>query len=48
MKRTTTLILVMSAALLLGGCWPYWHDHGGHEHGRYYGDNHQVHEYRPA
>jgi len=40
MKRTTLWVLVLSGALLLGGCWPYWHEgHGGHEHGRYFGDD---------
>jgi hypothetical protein len=41
MKRTTTLILVMSAVLLLGGCWPYWHEHGEHGRDHY---NHGYHE----
>jgi hypothetical protein len=47
MKRTTALMLVVSATLLLGGCWPYWHDHDGrgHEHGRYYGGEHEGQEY---
>lgn len=40
MKRVTTLILVMSAVLLLGGCWPYWHDGHGHDHGHYYDGGH--------
>ncbi|WP_185019854.1 hypothetical protein [Pseudomonas brassicacearum] len=50
MKRTTALIFVVLAALLLGGCWPYWHDRDGrgHDRGRYYGDNYQAQEYRPA
>jgi hypothetical protein len=50
MKRTTALIFVVAAALLLGGCWPYWHDRDGrgHDRGRYYGDNYQAQEYRPA
>jgi len=46
MKRTTALILVVSAALLLGGCWPYRH-HDGHggDHGRYYGGDRGGQEY---
>ncbi|WP_191488818.1 hypothetical protein [Pseudomonas sp. FEN] len=41
MKRTTLWILVFSGALLLAGCWPYWHDEGrgGREHGRYFGED---------
>jgi len=41
MKRTSLWILILSGALLLGGCWPFWHDGGhggGRDHGRYYGD----------
>jgi len=47
MKRTTALILAVSAVLLLGGCWPYWHDHDGHgrDHGRYYGGDRGGQEY---
>ena len=39
MKRTTVWIFALSAALLLGGCWPYWHD-GGYGHGRDHGRDH--------
>ncbi|WP_185076523.1 lipoprotein [Pseudomonas frederiksbergensis] len=45
MKRTTALILAITATLLLSGCWPYWHDHGhGRDHGRYYGGQ-EYHRY---
>lgn len=46
MKRTTPLLLVIAATLLLGGCWPYWHDGHGHgrDHGRYYGGQ-EYHRY---
>ncbi|WP_185047063.1 hypothetical protein [Pseudomonas frederiksbergensis] len=47
MKRTTALILVVLATLLLGGCWPYWHDRDGHrhDHGRYHGGGQEYHRY---
>jgi uncharacterized protein YceK len=47
MKRTTALVLVVSATLLLGGCWPYYRHHDGHggDHGRYYGGDRGGQEY---
>jgi hypothetical protein len=43
MKRSIFLPLVLSCSLLLGGCWPYWNDGGGHggghDHGHYYNGN---------
>lgn len=47
MKRSGVLILVILASLLLGGCWPYWHDRDGHgrEHGRYYDGDRESMEY---
>lgn len=47
MKRTTVWIFALSAALLLGGCWPYWHDGGhGRDHGRGYDGDRGGQEYR--
>jgi hypothetical protein len=50
MKRTSLLILVLSGSLLLGGCWPYWRDGGGHggghEHGRYFSGDQGGQDYR--
>lgn len=41
MKRTTVWIFALTAALLLGGCWPYWHD--GHDRGRDHEDRGRDH-----
>lgn len=49
MKRTTVWIFVLSAALLLGGCWPYWRDGGhghDHDHGRNYDGDRGGQDYR--
>ncbi|QEZ53544.1 hypothetical protein D3X12_24260 [Pseudomonas protegens] len=47
MKRTTVWIVALSAALLLSGCWPYWHDGDGHgrDHGRGYDRDRGGQEY---
>lgn len=44
MKRTTALVLVVTATLLIGGCWPYRDGHG-RDHGRYYGGDRGGQEY---
>ncbi|WP_176518347.1 MULTISPECIES: hypothetical protein [Pseudomonas] len=43
MKRKAAWAAILSAVVLLSGCWPYWHDG---DHHRHYYDDRGGHEYR--
>ncbi|AZL74066.1 hypothetical protein EI693_13625 [Pseudomonas oryziphila] len=44
MKRKAAWVAILSAVVLLSGCWPYWHD--GRHHRHYYDEDRGGHEYR--